>query len=84
MIREKISEKTTNRPRISPLNPLLKGATNLIKKYVEIYPRSIVMISAGNPAGKTQSIQKIPHMIIVLLDTFLRSLVIPACFDGSQ
>ncbi len=82
-IREKISIKTTHRPKISPLSPLLKGIINFIKRYKNAYPNIIVISTADNPVGKIQSIQKIPHRIMVLLLTFLRCFVRPACFDTS-
>ena len=82
--REKISTKTTLKPKISPLNPRLKGTINFAKQYVEVHTRIIVKINAGNPAGKTKRTQKILHKIMVLLLTFLRYLVNPDCFDKSQ
>ena len=71
MIREKISTKTTARPKVSPLNPRLKGTITFTKKYVSAYPSIIVKMIAGNPAGITQTIQKMPHNIMVLFETFL-------------
>ena len=71
-------------PKISPLNPRLKGTINFAKKYVEVHIRIIVKINAGNPAGKNQREQKILHKIMVLLLTFFRCRVNPACFDRSQ
>ena len=71
MIREKISTKTTPRPKMSPLNPRLKGTITFTKKYISAYPRIIVKMIAGTPAGITQIIQKMPHNIIVLVETFL-------------
>ena len=82
-IREKISIKTTHRPNISPLSPLLSGIINFIKRYRNAQPNIMVISMAGNPVGIIQNIQKIPHKTMVLLSTFLRCFVRPACFDRS-
>ena len=84
IIREKISIKTTHRPNISPLSPLLNGIINFVKRYKNAQPNIMVISMAGNPVGTIQSIQKIPHKKIVLSFTFFRCFVRPACFDRSQ
>ena len=84
IIRENISTKTTHRPKISPFNPWLKGIIYFTKKYKDTNPHIIVKIIAGNPAGIIQSIQKLPHIIKVLLLTFFSCLVNPACFESSE
>ena len=84
MIREKISIKITLRPNISPLSPLLNGIINFVKRYKNAQPNIMVISMAGNPVGTIQSIQKIPHKTMVLLSTFLRCFVRPACFDRLQ
>ena len=47
-------------------------------------PNIIMKIIAGRPAGITQIIEKIPHKMMVLLFTFLRCFVNPACFERSE